>query len=672
MFLLLLTNKLLPLRMKIFNPFKSVLIITALIITTAGYSQVVVERSNNKVVISGVPYYVHQVKKGETAYSISRAYGMTVEDLTKENPQAVFGLKEGQTLRIPVSMVDEIKKTEPEPLNQQPKDETKFIYHSLKPGETIFSLSKYYGVSENEILQSNPGIDITKLSVGTEIAVPRRDFMTERQKFDDQEKKYFYHKVLEGESLSSIARLYGLPVRVLRRENRDLRFPQVGDYVRVPGIKPESENVEQIKTDTSAAVAEEPSVKVLRPAGFTPVKDLQGSLNVAVLLPFYLRENSVRVDIDSSRVVRGKKIYKEISRKEDWIYPGSLGYIEMYDGILLAADTLRSLGVNLNLYAYDIRSDSVALERLIIQGKLDGMDLIIGPVYSTNLAIVASYARNKGIPVVSPVTLMNNYLLSGNPTLFMPNSSLEVAQRTIAKKISENPEDNIVLIHTDSTGTNDDVRRFKNMIFSELSYKIAYDDIKFKEFLFYSRSMFNNDSINRLSHALSDQHENIIIIASEDPPVISETIDDIYALSKKFNVKVFGYPVIRDMENLDLKELFDMGVLVYSPYWIDYSRADVKRFNTVFRKKFLTEPTEMSYAWQGYDIAYYFISGLALDGKEFIVHPEMHNPDLLQTEYEFMKKWPGDGFENQKLFPVRFSKDYEVKLVDENDPFDLR
>jgi LysM repeat protein len=116
-------------------------------------------------------------------------------------------------------------------------DESKFIYHSLKPGETVYSLSKLYGVSENEIIQSNPGIDINKLSVGIEIAVPKREFMNNQQKFDDQEKKYIFHKVLMGETLSSIARQYGLSVRQLRRENRDLRFPQVGDFVRIPGVE---------------------------------------------------------------------------------------------------------------------------------------------------------------------------------------------------------------------------------------------------------------------------------------------------------------------------------------------------------------------------------------------------------------------------------------------------
>ena len=213
-----------------------------------------------------------------------------------------------------------------------------------------------------------------------------------------------------------------------------------------------------------------------------------------------------------------------------------------------------------------------------------------------------------------------------------------------------------------------DVKRFKNLIFSELSYKIPYEEIKFKEFKFYSRSMFNNDSINRLGHALSEQSKNIIIIASEEAPVISEVIDNVSGLSRRFNVKLFGYPVIRDLDRLDQKELFDMDIMVYSPYWIDYSRQNIKQFNLNFRNKFHTQPLERSYAWQGYDIAYYFLSGLAIHGKSFTEHPEMHNPELLQNNYDFKRKKPGDGFENQRLYMVRYTKDYEVMLVDEANP----
>jgi len=83
-------------------------VICLLTVTFFAGAQVVVEKSKEKVIISGIPYYIHLVKKGETAYSISRAYGITVEELTKENPPAVYGLKEGQTLRIPVREVPEV------------------------------------------------------------------------------------------------------------------------------------------------------------------------------------------------------------------------------------------------------------------------------------------------------------------------------------------------------------------------------------------------------------------------------------------------------------------------------------------------------------------------------------------------------------------------------------
>jgi LysM repeat protein len=549
-------------------------------------------------------------------------------------------------------------------------DDTKFIYHSMKPGETVYSLSKSYGVSEDEIIQSNPGIDINKLSIGTEIAIPKREFMSNQQKFDDQESKYIFHKVLMGETLSSIAKQYGLSVRQLRRENRDLRFPQVGDYVRIPGVKKaEFQVIEQVKPDTITAIPEESTAIVARPAGFTAVKDLNGTLDVAILLPFYLRENSNRTEIDSSKIVKGKKIYKVNKVSDDWIYPGSLDFLEMYEGILLATDTLRSMGLNINLHTYDIKSDTVEITRLIESGKLDRMDLIIGPVYSGNLSIVSQYAGNLGIPVVSPVPLINNSALIKNPTLFMASSSLEIAQKALARKIGEYYDHNIVFIHADTLDMDDDVKRFKGLIFSELSYKMPYEDIKFKEFKFYSRSMFNNDSINRLGNALSEQSKNLIIIASEDPPVISEVVDNVSGLARRFNTKLFAYPVIRDLdERLDQKELFDMDILVYSPYWIDYSKMNVKHFNSQFRHKFHTQPLEKSFAWQGFDIAYYFLSGLAMQGKKFIDHPETHFPELLQSEYDFKRKQEGDGFENQKLFLVRYTKDYEVILEDENKP----
>jgi len=55
-----------------------------------------------------------------------------------------------------------------------------------------------------------------------------------------------------------------------------------------------------------------------------------------------------------------------------------------------------------------------------------------------------------------------------------------------------------------------------------------------------------------------------------------------------------------------------------------------------------------------------------MNGKDFIAHPEIHNPDLLESEYDFIRKEVGNGCENKKLFLIRYTKDYEVKIVEEN------
>ena len=82
--------------------------------------------------------------------------------------------------------------------------------------------------------------------------------------------------------------------------------------------------------------------------------------------------------------------------------------------------------------------------------------------------------------------------------------------------------------------------------------------------------------------------------------------------------------------------------------------------------KFMTQPSETSFAWQGYDITYFFLSGLALHGKEFIRTPCIHRPDLLHTEYDFVSKTSQDGFENHKLYLIHFKRDFEVIIMEEN------
>ncbi len=645
-------------------------------------SQVTVERSKEKIVVSGVSYYIHFVRKGETNYSISRAYNVTEAELIKENPSAADGPKEGQTLRIPVRPVaSETSGPVKQAVSAGDRDESRFIYHKTQPGETIYSISRKYGVTSIDILSANPGIEISKLPLGAELAVPRKQPLksdmahghanaSKSQKTQEllpgqkpgQQDNAYYHRVVKGETLTSIAAKYGVALKDLRKENRDVGFPQVGEYLRIPGMKRPAvaKETKPIK-DTLKVNKPEKTFVPEKPLGFTPVTGLKGTIDVAVLLPFYLPENALTPSADTSGL-SGRRTGQ--SHRESWIYPRSLGFVEMYEGILLAADTLSSLGLNINIQTFDIKADTLAISDLLSSGRLDNMDLIIGPAHSTNLSRVATWAGRRGIPVVSPVPLMSNSVLEGHPLLYVASPTLDVAREHIVSEMKRYPGYNIIVL-TDTLGIADPwVKSFSQHMMPDQGGNTAGQESRFKHVVYYSRSDARRRSGSRLSDAMSDQTGNVIILASEEAPVLSEALPEIHLLSKKYKTEVFGYPVLRSLENIDHRYLFDLNLKVFSPYWIDYSDPGVRRFNTVFRKKFHTEPSEQSYAWSGYDIAYYFISGLAIHGKNFLEHPIIHNPDLLQTNFDFKRRSQSGGFENQFLYRVKYSDDYDVKLIE--------
>jgi len=262
-------------------------LVTFLIFPVIIQAQVAVEKSKDKVVIDGKQYYIHITKKGETAYSISKAYGISVQDLRKENPFMDSGLKAGQSLRISIVEKSE-KPVTTVKTNKPSRDNSKYIYHKLVAGETAFSLSKKYGVSEDEIVQGNPGLEINKMPLGYEIAIPRRQFNVTETKLPAPEKNIIQHKVVKGENLYSIAEKYGITVKELRRENKGLLFPKVDEYIRVPvPVVAEIVNPEMLKTDSAATVKEIIINQPERPSEITPVTNLKGSFNIAFLVPLY-------------------------------------------------------------------------------------------------------------------------------------------------------------------------------------------------------------------------------------------------------------------------------------------------------------------------------------------------------------------------------------------------
>ena len=100
----------------------------------------------------GIPVKYITIEKGKTLYSLARENKVSQDSLLLLNPELSQGLKAGMKVRIPL-------KAETKPKTKEARKEAggkSAIRHEVQKGETIYSISKKYGLSSEELLIQNP------------------------------------------------------------------------------------------------------------------------------------------------------------------------------------------------------------------------------------------------------------------------------------------------------------------------------------------------------------------------------------------------------------------------------------------------------------------------------------------------------------------------------------
>jgi LysM repeat protein len=158
----------------------------------------------------------HKIARGETLFAVAKKYNVTIPELKKWNSLSSDKVMVGQSLKILASVPVEESQTKPEPLAQatsqkeekkeevkkeQPKIKEKeleqpkevkestaqsnsstlpgdWISHTVKSGESLFSLTQKYGTSIEDLIQWN-ALTSNNLKVGQSIKVGRTPVATE-------------------------------------------------------------------------------------------------------------------------------------------------------------------------------------------------------------------------------------------------------------------------------------------------------------------------------------------------------------------------------------------------------------------------------------------------------------------------------------------------------------
>lgn len=558
-----------------------------------------------------------------------------------------------------------------------------YYLHTVQPGQTLYSICKAYGANIDEVKSLNDKKD-NALSLYEVLKVPYTD------PFVQQDDKFYYHKVVKGETFYSIARLYKIKPKRLLKFNEGYAQNQplaVGAVVKLPlaeidlsvlgeeeieasvgkkqEIRPErpvrNESVKKVEeasvTDIlqdalmqkNEKTEQEPEKETTTVIGATDKMEIPDYISevvmpvdpfvkVALLLPFSAKDYPVFVD------TLVEKMPVQISARSEQ-------FISFYEGVLLAVDSLKNQGYKVNLKVFDTERSAEKMYTMVDEIDRFHPDLIIGPVYGSVYKALMADLTNKNIPVIYPLSSRSEEF-GVYPDFIQVNPSMKALTVAMSDWLREEAEEaNLVCL---------------NLTGNEVSHSDLEDIRLFKEYMHRIGSMnfydWNTSAVplDGLRLQLLPDRENIIILPTTKEAEVSKILPVLSALTDGYRITVVGFPEWQAFTSVDHETYFKLNTKIFTYSYVDNTTEPAKRFALKYRKYFYTEPNNLAY--KAFDMSLYFIELAAkyrdrtLDALEF--YPR--NGDF--SRFYFQKMEGQAGKENQGFYIVNFGSDYRLKI----------
>ena len=343
--------------------------------------------SSKTQTINGKRYYVHIVQRGQTVYSIARAYGLKEHDAVIKTD--VSRLSIGDTVWLPV-------------------------YGEAKPMANDNKVS---------VVKPDASVQRTPVAVSTQV-----------QTLNGQ--RYYVHVVQKGQTVYSITRAYGLKEydAVVKK---DIHFLEIGDTVWLP--------CRNAKIPSDAVVAQNQgnrggaSSEAFNPSDTAIIRQRVSSENIVIslMMPLCLDQMSsistTKFDIEQ----RGKTNYK------------SFEFIQFYEGIMMGLNLLQQQGVNITLNVVDVPDNKPeTVDRLFASHHVAESDVLIALLTRQPFACAAELARQNNLMIVNPIATRDE-ILNRNPYVFKCSPS-EASKLSVVFDMvqARNNNSHIILVHS--------------------------------------------------------------------------------------------------------------------------------------------------------------------------------------------------------------------------------
>ena len=584
-----------------------------------------------------------------------------------------------------------------------PAGAQEYFMHTVTQGQGLYSISRMYGVTEDDIIKLNPGSEKV-IRTGQELRIPNRK----------QPASGKFHTVQKGETLYRLAVQNRISVKELCDANPGLSAEnfKIGQVITIPAPSDEDplastiENAgesapQEIRTDirtiqsdtatfktTHVVKRRETIFRICRNYGITQEEFLKANpeykynklkQGVVVKIPFSQKETAQRKQRineaqnrmqsipDSTLFFMNETQLEEVTDgviTAALILPFSLDdsastmqkqMIEFYQGMLLALDKLKDEDVSVNLKVFDSQADGTSLQPLIESGKLDDADIIFGPRWTNQITEMARWSTAHQVPLVLPMNAGADDVFN-NPYVFQLNTPQSYFNQEIYNHFLEQfPNPNVIIMDADEFRRNEFIDGLKTVM---ADHNIPYSTLDI------------DTAYQELMDTLAPDKQNIMIINSSSSGPLNTLLPVLQLITRtkapEIETHLFGYPEYQIYAQDHLDELYEVDTWFYSWFYTNNMLKESVDFNALFRRSFSRQMlvSYPSFASYGYDTGYYFLKGIATYGKDFENHLNEIKTDPVQMGFKFERVNNWGGFINRKVFFVHFSNEYKVEKID--------
>ncbi|NMA74106.1 MAG: LysM peptidoglycan-binding domain-containing protein [Bacteroidales bacterium] len=564
-------------------------------------------------------YFLHTVEKGQNIYSISSMYGVTQKDIIKLNPGSEKTIYAGQTLKIPQALTSNMKET----------------FHTIAPGETLYRLTITYNIPAKTITDANPGLSAENFKAGEVIRIPIEEDTPEatakEDKVEEIEKPKCkdMHKVKRKETIFSISRKYKLTEEELIAANPEIKKGlKKGAWLCIPYSSEEKETeafiVDVQKTPPT-------NIELFNQNKETPHRI--STINTAIILPFML----------------------DGGRKQE-----ALRMVEYYEGFLMAVDSLKQRGANIELHVFDSKNDPNTIKQILNKKELQEMDIIFGPLHQQNVKLLADFSKQHNIRLVVPFTSKDDEVFN-NPSIYQINTPQSYLYSEVFEHLTRQfPNANLIVLETTSGKD-----QYKKEFIEGLNTMAKKNNFPIKT--------VNIDNIEQslptVESLIRTDKTNLFIPSSGSDAALNKVVPLLQLIKGKqieAPLHLFGYPEWQTYTSDRLQDFFDLDTYFYSSFYTNNLLPAAKNFVNGYHKWYKKEMinTYPKYGMLGFDTAFYFLHGLATYGTDLENNLDRIDLTPIQTGFKFERVSNWGGFVNKKVFFVRFTNNYELIKLD--------